>query len=101
MNALILKKGREKSLRRRHPWIFSGAVEKAGGKPGETLQVRDIAGNPIALAAYSPSSQIRARVWTFDVSASIDNAFSTKESRRPFAFANSFLHRSTPMRCGW
>ena len=32
MNPLILKKGREKSLRRRHPWIFSGAVEKANGK---------------------------------------------------------------------
>ena len=31
---LLLKKGREKSLKRRHPWIFSGAVEKVNGKPG-------------------------------------------------------------------
>jgi 23S rRNA (cytosine1962-C5)-methyltransferase len=75
MNKLLLKKGREKSLKRRHPWIFSGAVEKAGGKPGETLLVCDVAGNPLALAAYSPDSQIRARVWSFEVSASIDKDF--------------------------
>jgi len=75
MNPLILKKGRERSLKRRHPWIFSGAVEKAAGKPGETLQVRDVAGNPLALAAYSPSSQIRARVWTFDVDEVVDENF--------------------------
>ena len=35
MNHLILKKGRERSVKRRHPWIFSGAVEKAGGTAGE------------------------------------------------------------------
>ena len=75
MNKLLLKKGRERSLKRRHPWIFSGAVEKAGGKPGETLEVRDHSGQPLALAAYSPESQIRARVWTFDVKEDIDAQF--------------------------
>jgi len=75
MNSLVLKKGREKSLRRRHPWIFSGAVEKAAGKAGETLEVRDSSGQPIALAAYSPQSQIRARVWTFDAAHPVDRAF--------------------------
>ena len=85
MNALVLKKGRERSLKRRHPWIFSGAVEKAGGKPGETLQVRDIAGNPLALAAYSPKSQIRARVWTFDPAATIDGNFLRERIRQAVA----------------
>jgi 23S rRNA (cytosine1962-C5)-methyltransferase len=75
VNALLLKKGREKSLKRRHPWIFSGAVEKAAGKPGETLEVRDASGQRLALAAYSPESQIRARVWTFDASATVDGKF--------------------------
>ncbi len=75
MNSLILKKGREKSLKRRHPWIFSGAVEKAGGKPGETLEVVDIARNFVARAAYSPKSQIRARVWTFDPKEPVDADF--------------------------
>ena len=46
MNPLILKKGREKSLLRRHPWIFSGAVDKASGKAGETLEVRSASGKP-------------------------------------------------------
>jgi 23S rRNA (cytosine1962-C5)-methyltransferase len=75
MNKLILKRGRERSVKRRHPWIFTGAVEKAGGKPGETLEVRDASGQALALAAWSPKSQICARVWTFDVSAVIDGKF--------------------------
>ena len=74
---LTLKRAREKSLRRRHPWIFSGAVEKVGGKPGvgDTIELRDAAGNPLALAAYSPASQIRARVWTFDLEEEVDAGF--------------------------
>jgi 23S rRNA (cytosine1962-C5)-methyltransferase len=72
-----LKKGREKSLKRRHPWIFSGSVERISGKAnaGETVEVRDASGKPLALAAYSPSSQIRARVWSFDVAEAIDEKF--------------------------
>jgi 23S rRNA (cytosine1962-C5)-methyltransferase len=75
-----LKKGREKSLQRRHPWLFSGAVEKVTGNPaaGDTVDVHDAAGKPLARAAYSPSSQIRARVWSFDVSATIDETFFRK-----------------------
>jgi 23S rRNA (cytosine1962-C5)-methyltransferase len=63
-----LKKGREKSLKRRHPWIFSGAVERVIGKPGsgDTVEVRDASGQVLAQAAFSPKSQIRARVWSFD-----------------------------------
>ena len=82
MNPLILKKARERSLKRLHPWIFSGAVEKASGKAGETLEVRDIAGNPLALAAYSPNSQIRARVWTFDTKEAVDAGFLEKRIRK-------------------
>ena len=78
MSTLVLKKGREKSLRRRHPWIFSGAVEKASGKGGDTVEVKESSGKPIALAAYSPKSQIRARVWTFDVAESIGKDFFKK-----------------------
>ncbi|MBV8032820.1 MAG: class I SAM-dependent methyltransferase [Betaproteobacteria bacterium] len=74
---LYLKKGRERSLKRRHPWIFSGAIERVTGEPapGETVEVRDSSGQVLALAAYSPASQIRARVWTFDAKASVDESF--------------------------
>jgi 23S rRNA (cytosine1962-C5)-methyltransferase len=89
MNSLLLKKGREKSLKRRHPWIFSGAVEKAGGKPGETLEVRDAAGKPLALAAYSPKSQIRARVWTFDPKEAVEAEFFRNRIRKALALRDS------------
>ena len=72
-----LKQGREKSLKRRHPWIFSGAVESVSGKvaSGDTLVVKDASGKSLALAAYSPTSQIRARVWTFDSAEEVDAGF--------------------------
>ncbi|KAB0592623.1 23S rRNA (cytosine(1962)-C(5))-methyltransferase RlmI [Edwardsiella anguillarum] len=74
---LILAKGREKSLLRRHPWIFSGAVARIEGNAvsGETLDVCDHLGKWLARAAYSPQSQIRARVWSFDRDENIDRAF--------------------------
>jgi 23S rRNA (cytosine1962-C5)-methyltransferase len=67
VKTLVLKPGREKSLARRHPWVFSGAVAKVDGEPepGETVQVRTSAGEALAMAAYSPKSQIRARVWSW------------------------------------
>jgi len=72
-----LKKGREKSLKRRHPWIFSGAIEKVTGKPaaGDTVEVKGPSGEALALAAYSPDSQIRARVWSFNSQETIDKSF--------------------------
>jgi 23S rRNA (cytosine1962-C5)-methyltransferase len=76
MKSLHLRAGRDKSLRRRHPWIYSGAVERVDGEPasGETVLVKS-AGQPVALAAWSPHSQIRARVWSFDCSAAIEERF--------------------------
>jgi len=74
---LVLKPGREKSLRHRHPWIFSGAVERVEGspQPGDAVAVAGADGQPLAWAAWSPSSQIRARVWSFDAADRIDEAF--------------------------
>ncbi len=68
MSQLILKPGREKSLLRRHPWIFSGAVGEMRGPIGigETVEVRSVQGEFLAWAAFSPQSQIVARVWSWD-----------------------------------
>jgi 23S rRNA (cytosine1962-C5)-methyltransferase len=67
MPTLTLKPGRERSLERRHPWIFSGAVARLEGAcdPGDTVEVCSSDGGLLARAALSPRSQIRARVWTF------------------------------------
>lgn len=77
MNTLHLSKGREASLLRHHPWVFSGAVASVAGNPanGETVNVVDANGRELGLAAYSPHSQIRARMWSFDPQAVIDADF--------------------------
>ena len=83
---LILKPGREKSLKRRHPWVFSGAVAKIQGQPGagDTVEVRSADGAFLALAAYSPESQIVARVWDWSERA-IDHAFFQERVSRAVA----------------
>jgi 23S rRNA (cytosine1962-C5)-methyltransferase len=65
---IILKPGREKSLLRRHPWIFSGAIHKADENiaSGSTVDLLSSDKHFLARASYSPTSQIRARVWTFE-----------------------------------
>lgn len=73
---LILKPGRDKSLKRRHPWVFSGAVARIEGEPqsGDTVEVLSAEGMLLAVAAYSPKSQITSRVWDWSRRA-IDGAF--------------------------
>jgi 23S rRNA (cytosine1962-C5)-methyltransferase len=80
LHKLILKPGREKSLKRRHPWIFSGAIAQVHGQPeaGETIEVRSSDGELLAIAAYSPHSQIRARAWAWDDESDIDARFFTR-----------------------
>ncbi|MDY0013604.1 MAG: class I SAM-dependent rRNA methyltransferase [Rhodocyclaceae bacterium] len=77
MAELILKSGKERSLLRRHPWLFAGSVDRLAGRarPGDTVTVLSAEGRPLARAAWSPESQIRARVWSFDPEAAIDHAF--------------------------
>ena len=78
---LVLLEGREKSLLRRHPWVFSGAVERLEGSPlsGETLQVCDSQGGFLAWAAYNARSQIVARVWSWQADEKIDAAFFSRK----------------------
>ncbi|NTV11282.1 MAG: 23S rRNA (cytosine(1962)-C(5))-methyltransferase RlmI, partial [Zoogloea sp.] len=77
MAELILQSGKERSVFRRHPWIFAGSVDKLEGRarPGDTVTVCNAAGKPLARAAWSPESQIRARVWSFNPDETIDDAF--------------------------
>ena len=77
MTQLLLKPGRERSLFRRHPWIFEGAVDHLEGRarPGDTVDVIAANGACLARAAWSPQSQIRARVWSFDPHEIVDDAF--------------------------
>lgn len=74
---VILKPGKERSLQRAHPWVFSGAIARAPSAlgSGETVVVCRADGRALAVAAFSPHSQIRARVYSFDPSTTIDEQF--------------------------
>jgi 23S rRNA (cytosine1962-C5)-methyltransferase len=72
--SIRLKRGREEPLLRRHPWVFSGAVDEVIGdpEPGETVEIFNHEGNWIARGSYSPHSQIRVRIWTWDPEETVD-----------------------------
>jgi 23S rRNA (cytosine1962-C5)-methyltransferase len=74
---LVLKAGKEKSLLRRHPWVFATAVARVAGRAdtGDTVRVLGDDGRFLAWAAYSPRSMIRARAWSFREDAPVDDAF--------------------------
>jgi len=98
MSTLILNTGREKSLLRHHPWIFSGAIDRVDGDPapGETVDVLSSRGDFLARAAYSPQSQIRARVWTFDPFESVDADFLHRRVHHAIASRASLLPGEEP-----
>ena len=77
MASVILKAGREKSVLRRHPWIFSGAIEQIKGdiSPGETVEVYSSKHEWLARGAYSHYSQIKIRIWTWDNNKIIDETY--------------------------
>ena len=97
MKQLILKPGREKSLARRHPWVFSGAVARVQGDPetGDTVAVRSGSGEFLAWAAYSPASQIRARVWSWDEKERIDGDFLRARLRRALGARERLISAET------
>ena len=75
MKTIRLREGKERSLLRRHPWIFESAIQRGGGDSGETVRVESSEGKFLAWAAFSPVSKIRARVWSFDEAQRIDDSF--------------------------
>jgi len=75
MKTLKLREGKERSLKRRHPWIFESAIAKGSADSGETVRVEAADGTFLGWAAFSPASKIRARVWSFDEKQRIDASF--------------------------
>lgn len=92
---IYLNIGREKSLLRKHPWIFSKAVNKIKGNPmfGDTVDVFDNKGNWLAKGAYSPESQIRVRVWSFNPNEEIDKDFFLNKLKSAQSRRDWFINR--------
>ncbi len=85
MKCVRLRAGKERSLQRRHPWVFEGSVDRGKADPGETVRVEDAAGNFLAWGAYSGTSMIRVRAWSFDESERIDRGFFERRIARAVA----------------
>ena len=75
MKTITLKAGKERSALRFHPWVFDSAIAKGGGDPGETVRVESQTGQFLGWASFSPTSKIRARIWSFQSDERIDSAF--------------------------
>ncbi len=75
MKTIRLLEGKERSLLRRHPWVFQGSVAKGRADAGETVRVEAHDGRFLAWGAYSPTSTIRVRAWSFDEAERIDADF--------------------------
>lgn len=90
---IVLKVDREKSLKRYHPWVFDGAIESVTGKPraGATVDIVSSSGEWLAKAAYSPQSQIRARVWSFVADTIIDNNFFKNRIKQAYKVRQQWL----------
>ena len=94
MLSIRLKSGREKSLLRRHPWVFSGAIALVEGAPalGETVSVLADDGTLLGQGAFSPESQIAVRIWAFD-ERPIDTGFFRERLQQALAMRQHLLAR--------
>ncbi len=96
MSEIILKPKREKPILNRHPWVFSGAVAEVRGDPlpGETVAIQSFKGEFLAWAAYSPTSQIRARVWDWQFDTQIDEIFFQDRLQRAWNLRESLIDKT-------
>ncbi|HVY05706.1 MAG TPA: class I SAM-dependent methyltransferase [Burkholderiales bacterium] len=96
MKRIVLKSGREKSLLRRHPWVFSGAIARTAGSvsPGDTVQIVSVDGKFLAMAAANPDANIAARVWDWDEATRIDADFFAKRLEAAIAMRHAISKRA-------
>lgn len=93
MQTVTLKPSKDKSLLRRHPWVYANAIDRVDGRPasGATVIVRAHDGRFLARGAFSPQSQIRVRAWSFDEAEPIDHAFFKRRVQRALAHRQAMV----------
>ncbi|MDG6098831.1 methyltransferase domain-containing protein [Alteromonas sp. ZYF713] len=98
---VLLQEGREKSLKRHHPWVFDGAVANVKGRcrSGDTVDVVAADGSWLGRGAYSPASQIRVRIWTFDQQEVIDNAFFLRRIEQAWQLRQRLMQQANTNAC--
>ncbi|MEY4749328.1 MAG: hypothetical protein RIQ60_1542 [Pseudomonadota bacterium] len=98
MKSIRLLPGKERSLLRRHPWVFQGSVAKGRADAGETVRIESAEGEFLAWGAFSPSSQIRVRAWSFDEAERIDESFFARRIRAAVAMRERLAIASNGVR---
>ena len=98
MKVIKLRDGKERSLRKRHPWVFEGSIASGRADAGETVRVESHTGEFLAWGAYSPASSIRVRAWSFDATERIDAAFFERRIARAAAVRARLAVASDAMR---
>lgn len=95
---IVLKPGKERSVMRRHPWIFSGAVGERGGNPvnGEIVRILDSHKHFLAYGSWSNASSIAMRIGSFDESEKIDAAFFQRKIAAAYELRQSVFHGTLP-----
>lgn len=101
MGTVTLKPGREESLKRRHPWLFSGAVRSvdAAVRNGETIDILSSDGVWLASGAYSAHSQIRIRVWSYNPDEEISDGFFRRRLERAISAREPLLRDGALTAC--
>ena len=79
MKTIRLKAGKDRAALRDHPWVFETAIASGGGDSGETVRVESMEGQFLGWGAFSPTSKIRVRLWSFLESDRIDEDFFLKK----------------------
>ena len=98
MKIVHLRPGKERSLLRRHPWVFAGSIQRGKADAGETVRVESADGQFLCWGAYSGESMIRVRAWSFDEAERIDRAFFERQVARAVALRARLPLASTGMR---
>jgi len=94
---IILKKDREKSVLKHHPWIFTGAIQEIEGSPsaGVTIRILNSKKEFLAWGAFSPKSQILARIWSWNEEEKIDSEFIHSRIRAAIDLRNTLFNSKT------
>ena len=98
MKVITLRDGKERSLERRHPWVFESSIASGKADAGETVRVQAKDGRFLAWASYSPASQIRLRAWSFVETDRIDSAFFARRIEQAVAVRARLPSESDAMR---
>jgi 23S rRNA (cytosine1962-C5)-methyltransferase len=91
-----LKKGKESIIKFRHPWIFSGAIDKVENveENGQLVLVSSSNNQPLAIGSYSFYSQIAVRIWSFDISSKVDKSLLLKRFNSALELRKNIINRS-------